>query len=146
MPRDFETLRQHKWKLENFKERQARSSRKTLIAGATSRCCMLGSHSGETDCPETSAARSDSLVGCRVSSFLAHSLKKEHTVIPYPLRLVISCELNMTTNRVCWSRRKKKRDLQKHVWEGKARHTPRQDPAGSRVDKAYRCTGSFLSC
>lgn len=99
---------------------------------------------------ETWAAQSDSLGrsgGCGMSSRLAHSLKKEHTVTPYPLRLVISCELKMTiqTGFVGQGQRER-RIFQKHVCEEKARHTLRRDPVGSWEDKAYQCTGSFLSC
>jgi hypothetical protein len=80
---------------------------------------------------------------CWVISFPPHLLKKEHTVslgvtdflwVKYARRLDLG-----------WSRSEMK-DFQKHVWDEKGRHTLPHGPVGSWVDRACRCTGSFLSC
>lgn len=97
---------------------------------------ILGRCSGKT-----LAANSDSLgysSCCRMNSFHTHSLT------PYTPGVTdfLWVTRDYRQEYVGWG----ENAFQKYFWEEKARHTLKQDPAGSWVDRGYRCTGSFLSC
>lgn len=102
-----------------------------------SRCCMADSMLGRRF-PETWVALRDGLGrrgDRRMSSFLAHSLKKEHTVTPKSPWIMTSCDFNTTRDRVCGQGGRGRRMLK--GMSGKRR----QDLPCVRIPLVVRWTG-----